>query len=184
MIYKTKELIEKLGSEEKAYIAISKGIYKRISHGLYTDDIKENSELEQIFARYPMATLTMESAFSFYELSDYVADKYYIATPSKSHAVKDPKVVQVYMQNDLCDIGRERVKTEHGYIYVYDKERMLIELFRLKSKLSHDYFKEIVSSYRVLAQGLDLINRRKIINYCSKITYGASIRKQIEEIVL
>lgn len=44
-----------------------------------------------------------------------------------------------------------------GYdIRIYNKERMLIELVRYKSKLPFDYYKEIILNYRKLLPRLDI----------------------------
>ena len=48
-------------------------------------------------------------------------------------------VNQGYMQNSLIKIGVKKVKTDFGYIKIFDLERMLIELFRLKTKFSYEY---------------------------------------------
>ena len=50
-----------------------------------------------------------------------------------------------------------------GYdIRIYNKERMLIELVRYKSKLPFDYYKEIILNYRKLLPRLDI---QKIQDY-------------------
>lgn len=182
MVYTWEEIVKREGSISKAYTSIKKRKYKKVSHGVYVDDGECISELEQLFIRYPRATLTMQSAFDYYELSDYIPDKYYLVTPNNSHTIQNSKVSQSYMSEEMIEIGREIVKTNYGIIYIFDKERMLIELFRLKVKLPRDYFLEVVSSYRVL-KSMEAISLRKISNYCMKISGGEKILREIQEMI-
>ena len=86
------------------------------------------------------------------------------------------------MNGDFINIGRERIKTEYGYIYIFNKERMLIELFRLKKKLPRAYFLEVVSSYRTL-KIKEEISLRKVSEYCEKMNCGINILKEIQEMI-
>ena len=65
MVYTWKELVKKNGSRFAVEARIAKGEYKKVAHGLYTDDGGYLSELEQLFMRYPKATLTMQRAFEY-----------------------------------------------------------------------------------------------------------------------
>lgn len=182
MVYTWKEIVKIEGNINKAYKSIENRKYKKVSYGVYVDDSGLISELEQIFVRYPKATLTLQSAFDYYELSDYVPDKYYLVTPYNSHTIKNDKVLQSYMDEELIEVGRQKISTHYGYIYIFDKERMLIELFRLKAKLPKEYFLEVVSSYRLL-KSKDAISFKKISDYCMKMTRGQRLLKDIQEMI-
>ena len=149
MIYKTDELISKLGSKFKISQEVKKGRLFKISHGVYSDESPFLSELENIFIRYPNAILTLQSAFAFYDMSDFIPDKYVVATNQNAHKIDNVKVEQIYITNNLLAIGKTTVKTDYGFINIYDRERLLIELIRFKSKLSFAYYKEIINSYTV-----------------------------------
>lgn len=183
MIYTCSELINKLGSFAKIKAAIKRGEYYKVSHGLYSDKTPFISELENLFARYPNAILTLQSAFAFYDLSDYIPDHYVVATSQGAHRIQNDKVEQIYITDELLNIGKTIVKTKYGVINVYDQERLLIELFRLQSKLDYPYFKEIVNSYRALYKE-EKINNNKLIKYCSMFKNGKSIRKKIQEVII
>lgn len=183
MIYETSDLLEKLGGFSQINTAVKRGDYFKISHGLYSDRSPYLSELENIFARYPNAVLTLQSAFAFYELSDYVPDKYVVATSQKAHRIICDKVEQIYITDELLNIGKTTIPTKHGFINVYDKERMLIELFRLKSKLPYSYFKEVVNSYRELFKNEEIDNN-KLVTYCSCFKKGINVLKKIQDAVL
>jgi len=183
MIYTAQELKAKFGNYQRINKALTDGKYIKLSHGLYADSDPNLSELEALFMRYPNAVLTMQSAFSFYGLSDYVPDKYYVATAQNAHVINNAKVKQIFISNEIFVFGKETIKTQYGTINIYDKERLLIELFRLKTKIDYPLYKEVVNSYRKLMANHELDNH-KIVKYCSLFKNGASLRKQIYEIIV
>ena len=183
MIRTTAELLYTYGSYYGISKAVASGKLSKVGHGLYCDEAPELSELEAICAAYPNAVLTAESAFAYHGLSDYVPDRYAFVTPLNAHRMRSAKVVQSFMTNDIVRIGVAEVKTEHGVIRVYDKERMLIELFRLKRKFPPDYFREVVNSYRALAKE-EKINFRTLASYCPRFKKGSLIKARIEEVIL
>ena len=183
MIYTLKQLRKKYKYTYNINKAINDGEIIRIGHGLYSTDNPAIYELEIIFAKYPNSILCMQSAFAYYDVSDYIPTKYYIATSQNAHKIENEKVCQFYMTNDILNIGKQTIKTRFGYINIYDRERMLIELIRLKSKFDYSYYKEIVNSYRELAKDNQLDNN-KIIKYCSCFKNGDNIRKTIQEVIL
>ena len=182
MVYTWNDIVKKEGNRFFAKTAVAKGKYKKISHGIYVDSGEFISELEQLFVQYPRATLTMQSAFDYYEMSDYVPDKYYLVTPYNSHTIKNKKVSQSYMSDNIIDIGRVKVETKYGYIFIYDRERMLIELFRLKNKFPRAYFLEIIKSYRSLKEE-GAISSYKLSDYCKHFKNGPKIIETIQEIL-
>lgn len=182
MIYSYSELSKIIGDYRQIKKAINGGEYFKVARGYYSDQDTKLNELESIFATHPNAVLTLESAFSFYDLSDYVPEKYAIATSQKAHKIINNKIQQLYYSDSLLDIGKTKVKTQFGYINVYDKERMLIELFRLKHKLPFTYYKEVVNSYRELVKDNGL-NINKLVKYCHMFSSGQSILSRIQEVV-
>ena len=67
MVFTWDEIVKIEGGISNAYLSVAKRKYKRVSHGIYVDDGEFISELEQLFARYPRATLTLQSAFEHYD---------------------------------------------------------------------------------------------------------------------
>lgn len=182
MLYSYCELEKRLGNYSQVKKAVESGKYFKVAHGYYSDEDTNINELEVLFATYPNAILTLEGAFAFYDMSDYIPEKYVIATSQKAHKINNNKVKQLYISDELLNIGKEKVKTKYGFINIYDKERMLIELFRLKSKLSYDYFKEVINSYRKLVME-DQLDIPKLLGYLSLFSNGVSLTKQIRDVV-
>lgn len=183
MIRTRAELLKVYGNHYGIAKMLAAGKLTRVGHGLYCDDEPALSEVETICAAYPNAVLTMESAFSFHGLSDYIPDRYCFATPLNAHRIRNVKVMQFFMSNQFIRIGVEERKSEHGVFRVYDRERMLIELFRLKGRFPPDYFREIVNAYRALARE-EAIDFRKLASYCRLFKKGARLMARIEEVIL
>ncbi|MBP5216811.1 MAG: hypothetical protein J6038_03145 [Bacilli bacterium] len=183
MIKTTAELLKIYGSHYQIARLVENGEWKKVGHGLYADGEEELSELEILCARYPHAVMTMESAFAFYHLSDYVPNRYTFVTPLNAHRMQNNKVLQSFMTNDMIGIGVIEVKTNNGIIRLYDKERMLIELFRLKAKFPPDYHREVVNAYRELVKE-EAIDFRKIQSYCKRFKKGNILKARIEEVIL
>ena len=183
MIRTTAELQTVYGSAYQIAKAVADGKLFKGAHGIYCDHAPELAELEMICARYPNAVLTMESAFAFHGLSDFVPDRYEFATPLNAHRMRSEKVTQRFTTNRVVHVGVSEVSTEHGIIHVYDKERMLIELIRSKNRLSPDYYREVINSYRELVKKGE-IDLRKLSKYCSAFKKGQLIKTRIQEAVL
>lgn len=183
MIKTTAELLQTYHSHYRISRLVENGTLEKIGHGLYSDVDSGPFEIEAICARYPNAVLTMESAFAFHHLSDYVPDQYAFVTPLNAHRMQAGKVKQSFMANGIISIGIIEAQTKGGIIRVYDKERMLIELFRLKSKFPPDYLREVVNAYRDLAKQ-EAIDFRKLQAYCKRFKKGHILKTRIEEVIL
>lgn len=183
MIQTTAELLKIYHTHYRIARLVESGKLNKIAHGLYCDSSVELAELEAICGRYPNAVLTNESAFAFYQLSDYVPSRYTFVTPLNAHRMQNDKVLQTYMRNDIIAIGAVETETSNGTIRIYDKERMLLELLRLKSKFPPDYYREVVNSYRELAKNEDL-DFRKLKAYCKRFKNGHVLKARIEEVIL
>ena len=65
-----------------------------------------------------------------------------------------------------------------GYdIQIFDRERMLIELVRYKSKLPFNYYKEILRNYRRI---LPQLNAEKIRNYAESVPKSDKVIRTIQ----
>ena len=183
MLYTSKELTEKYNNFYAINQLLKDGKIFKVAHGIYSDVNPRLAELECLFAQYPNAILSMESAYAYYGLTDYISEKYSVATKQNAHRIPNEKVVQMFITGDIFDIGKQMVTTKYGTINIYDKERMLVELFRLKTRFEYSFFKEVVNSYRTLASKGEL-DSYKIAKYCSAFRNGKSIMSEIQKVVL
>ena len=137
-----------------------------------------SSELEIIVKKYPKAILTGESAFYYNDLTDVVPEKYHIATKAKAARLLDARIEQIYVRDDLLQLGVEEKEISGVTVKIYDKERMLIELLRNKNSMPYDLYKEIIGNYRKIIEGLEIW---RIQEYADIFPKSKMIKKALEE---
>lgn len=179
MLYYFNELLEnglnKYQIEKKVE---NKELFK-ISRGIYSDEESPN-DLSVIVKKYPNVILTLNSAFYYYNLTDKIPEYYYLATDIKSYIIKDNSIKQVFMKKDFLKIGLAKCKIEETEVYIYDKERLLIELIRYKTKLPYELYKEVINNYRKIMNELNFI---KVYKY-AQIFNSPYIMQTIEKEVM
>lgn len=163
MLYSYDELIKKYGTRYNIQKALKKNELYKLEHGIYSDK-KIVDPLLLYSKKYPYAVITMDSAFYYYELTDVIPNKVYLATPSKYRPIKNDKIVQIFTDKNILDVGKTIVKINNQDVYMYDKERLLVELIRKRRQMPFDYYKEIIANYRDIIDDLDM---QKIENYLS-----------------
>lgn len=84
-----------------------------------------------------------------------IPDYYYLASRRTDTRIRDPRVVQSFLKDDIFEAGITEVKYNNSVVRVYDRERLLIEMIRFRSKVPLDYYKEIINNYRDIAFELD-----------------------------
>ena len=139
------------------------------------------SELEIISAKYPKAVFSGESAFYYHGLTDVIPDFYHLATVRTDGRIKDERVKQTFLKDDIFDMGQVKMSYHNTEICIYNLERMLIELVRFRGKLPFDYYKEIIGSYRNRVETMDIA---KVEEYAAKFKHSDKMMQIIELEVL
>lgn len=84
--------------------------------------------------------------------------------------------------NDLCfEAGFEEMQYNNISIRIYNRERMLVELMRFRSKIPFDYYKEIIQNYRRITEEMDF---GLVEDYAYMFHKGEIIMNQIQMEVL
>lgn len=180
MLYSYKECLEKYkNSYQINKVMEAKMIYK-IEEGIYSDNEYE-SEVAVLSKKYPNAIFTGEFAFYVHGFTDLVPEVYSMATKEKAAPIKDIRVNQIYTRNDLIDLGVVKKKYEGTEIFIYDKERMLIELLRNKNKMPKDLYKEIIGNYR---KEIDTLEIWRIQEYLDVFPKSKMIKRLFDDEVL
>ena len=180
MIYTAKELRLLGESQYSVKNKLAEGKIFFVEHGLYSDEPNPYNDETFICKKYPKAVLTGLSAFYIYELTDYIPDKFYMATEQHSYPFRRKDVVQTYQDASFFSVGVTSMKYGNGYINIYDLERTLIELIRLKEKYPAELYYEVLSSFRKIKNKLDFY---KIVNYSKNFKNGESILQKIKEVI-
>lgn len=155
MVYNYKEMIEIYGNDYNLKKALNKNKIFKLDKGIYSSK-KIASPLVIYSKKYPNSVITMDSAYYYYNLTDVIPSKVYLATDRNTDKINNEKIVQTFMSKDILYQGKVNVQTHDGVINIYDRERLLIELIRKKKQIPFDYYKEIISNYRALVDELDM----------------------------
>ena len=176
MVLSYSECLESYKSAYQIKKAVGQGDLYQIEKGVYSDEPKV-STLAIIIAKYPKAIITMNTAFYYHGLTDDIPDEYCVATSESSRALRDKRIRQYYVKDEILDIGVTVMKRGDTTFKIYDKERMLIELLRFKNKLPFDYYKEILGNYRNQIYELDI---ERIEEYASKFPRHKKINSTLD----
>lgn len=177
MILTYTECIDKYGNDYQLQKAVAEENIYRIESGLYSTK-RSLAEVEIIVKKYPNAILTGEYAFYCHDLTDVIPEKYYIATKAKAARLLDPRIVQIYVRDDLLMLGVTEKDINGITVKIYDKERMLIELLRKKNSMPYDLYKEIIGNYRKIIEELQIW---RIQEYADIFPKSKMIKKALEE---
>lgn len=155
MLMTRAECLKRFGSDYYIKQRIADGKLHRIDRGIFSED-PHVPELALITFKYPKAIVTMHSAFYHYGLTDVIPENYDLATDRDAAKIPDVRVRQFFMPKNFF-LNGITTDNEGGYAFrIYNRERMLIELLRYKSKLPFDFYKEILLNYRRIMQQLDI----------------------------
>ena len=183
MILRYSEILKIEGTARKAQKAIKDGAYCKIAHGLYSKKEDTVDSLSLILQKYKTITITMQTAFEYYGLTDYLSNQYYVATPAGSRMINDPTVKQSFVCDKYYGLGRVKVNDNGNEFYIYNLERMLIELMRNKNNLPFDYYKSVVQSYRRLTQE-EKLDYSKVLEYLKHFKNKRQLQEKIMEIII
>ena len=180
MILTYNECLDRYGSDYKLKKEIQRGALFMKEKGIYST--KRNiSDIEVIMRKYPKAVFTDKSAFYYHSLTDVIPDYFYLATKREDSRIRDVRVKQSFLKDDIFEHGIEKMQYNNIPIIIYNRERMLVELMRFKSKAPFDYYKEIIQNYRRITEEMDF---GLVEDYAYMFRNGESIMNQIQMEVL
>ncbi len=96
------------------------------------------------YEKHHSTVLMGEYAFYTNGLTNVIPEKYELATMNKAAKIRDIRIKQIYIRDDLFVLGVVEKVIDGAKVRIYDKERMLIELLRNKNSLPYDLYKEIM----------------------------------------
>jgi len=180
MLYTYNDCIKEYGSDYQLKKALSDQKLYKVEKGIYSSE-KYVSSLAVISLKYPNAVFTGESAYYYHDLTDVIPDKYYLATRRTDSRIRDKRVVQSFVSNEVFGQGIIDMTYNNAVISIYSRERTLVEFLRFKSRYPRDYYKEILLNYRRIIYDLDFW---KVEEYAALFSNGDNIMKIIETEVL
>lgn len=181
MIYSTKELLQKGETEYSIRSKLNDGSLFLVERGYYSTEPKYNFRSEHLVSKkYPFAVFTGLTAFSIYGLTDYIPSFFYVATEQHSFPIRRDDIKQSYQDKSFFGIGVINKQLDEGVIRIYDLERLLIELFRLKEKYPSEIFYEVLVSFRRIKDQIDFY---KLNRYLKSFSNGNNLLLRIKEAI-
>jgi len=180
MYYTYKSMLNTFQSDYKINKEVEAGHFTKIKPGLYSDD-KYKDIYSEVFLSMKQAVLTLQSAFHYYGLTDYIPEYVYVATPRNAHPYQIHGMKQVFISNRLYPIGIQEINTDKYPLRIYDMERTLIELIRYQSKLPFEEYQHVLRKFRERASELNI---RKITRYAKEFRSYKKIIQTIQTTVL
>lgn len=119
------------------------GTIQRVSHGVYRNPKIESSapfewqDLLETVQGIPDGTVCLISALVYYGLTQEIQRQYWIAIPHEAGNIKRPKTKIIRTRN--FKLGRVPLKLGEYKIYIFNKERCVVDAFKKLSKESAMY---------------------------------------------
>ena len=180
MLMTYQECLDKYGSDYQIKKEIRSGALFMKEKGIYSTK-RYASEIDVIMRKYPKTVCTGKSAFYYHSLTDVIPDHYYLATRRTDTRIKDPRVIQSFLKDEIFDAGITEIQYNNSSIRIYARERMLIELLRFKTRIPLDYYKEIINNYRKISFELDF---GIVEEYAAMFKNGVKLMNMIQMEVL
>ena len=144
----------RFGTSYQIEKALRDGRLFKMDKGVYSESGDE-SDIEVLQAKYPNTVASFDSAYFYYDMTDYVPEKYTLTIPDHARPIKDSRIKLSFVPENVFAVGM----TFHDYngsrIRIYDKERLLIDTARMKGRMPPDLYKEVVNHYRQIKDELD-----------------------------
>ncbi len=174
------ECLAEYGSDYRIRQKVDSGELFRVGKAVYSED-RHVPELAVLAYRYPNAVVTMQNAFFLHGLTDVIPDEYDLATDRNAAKIRDGRVKQYFVPSAFLEQGAEIVDYKGYPVRIYNRERMLVELLRYKSKLPFDYYKEILLNYRSI---LPQLNMQAVQDYAYAAPKSGKIMETLQTEVL
>lgn len=180
MLMSTADCLERYGSKYRIAKAVQSGELRRISNGIYSEGARPR-EIEILLFKYPTSVVTMLSAYYYYNLTDVVPDKCHLAVERNGTKITDSSVVEYFVPAGTGAIGVENAVLRGIPLRIFDRERLLVETVRLRTKLPIDLYREVIGNYRKMS---DELYPAKIDDYLESFPKGEFIFDTIRNEVL
>ena len=177
MLIDYKTCKERFGSPYQIEKAVREGRIFKMAAGVYSEDGTE-SEIEVIQMKYPSAIVSFDSAYFYYDITDFIPEQYTLTIGNHAHLAGDERIRFFFVPEDVLYVGMTTFEYDGAQIRIYDKERLLIDTVRMKGRLPSDQYKEVINHYRACRDRLDA---SKFPEYLDRFPQRERIMRIIDE---
>ena len=128
---------------------IENGWVVKLKHGIYKWQSEEINEWEDVKNLVPHGVVCLYTAALHYELTTFVPSAYHVAIPKKAKVVLPdyPPIQLYYWDTTSFDLGICPVMIQETSVSMYDMEKTVCDIVRLRNKIGMDTTKEVVKNY-------------------------------------
>jgi predicted transcriptional regulator of viral defense system len=168
-VFRSRDAVAAGVSWRDLYALRDQGEILELSRGLY--QLAEsagvgNVDFVAVCARAPQGMIAMDSALSYWDLTDEIPSAVHLAVPEGSHRPTidyPPTIVHVFRSASF-DLGRVEVRETGGErFWITDRERTVVDAFRLRHLLgettAHQALRRYLSQPRPRLARLDELAR-------------------------
>lgn len=134
------------GLRDKGFlIELSRGVFR-----LADAEINPYLDLVAVSQRSPQGTICLNSALSFWDLTDEIPAEVHLAVPRGAHRpVIDYPPVRVHVfAAGTFDLGREQIRLDSGEeFFIYSAQRSVVDAVRVRSRVGADVAYEALRRY-------------------------------------
>jgi len=154
-----------VSGQSLAYYA-KKGVIERIGPGIYSfpeqvDVDPKWSDLIAVVKSVPKATICLISALDIYGLTEEISRDYWIAIPHEMRAPQIKNCRFTRMRN--VSLGRTKITIANETVFIFDKERTVIDTFRHLDK------ETAIKALKMLSKGQ--FDIKKLSTYAKKLRF-------------
>jgi predicted transcriptional regulator of viral defense system len=146
----TKELLQKGFHHIYLRKLQNQGKIIKVKRGLYKlSNIHPSSELPEIARIIPDGVVCLGSALSYHNLGTYEPKIYHIAV-LKDRKIKLPAMPPIrlhHFSEKQCSTGIEKALIDGFPVLIYNKEKTICDLIRLRKSIGIDLMKEAIEEY-------------------------------------
>ncbi len=143
-VFRSKEAVAAGISWRDLYALRDEGDVLELSRGLFqladTAGVG-NIDFVAVCARAPHGMIALDSALSYWDLTDDIPSQVHLAVPEGSHrpTIDHPPTKIHVFRAGTFDLGRIGVREESGErFWITDRERTVLDAFRLRHRLGED----------------------------------------------
>lgn len=141
-------------------------------------------EFASVMARYPTAVATLETALCLYGITDdYLSPPFFLSFNLGYRPIINEKIFQIWESRKTRCLGTITMERDGIQFLCYDKERLLLELFRREKYVGPEAFRAAIFYYRKQAND-GLLNLPKLREYCKTLPKGNIYRKRVKKEIL
>lgn len=156
---------------------ISAGQVTKVKHGLYRWNDTDHDELGMVMRIVPHGICCLFTACRHYELTTFVSSEYHLAIPKKSKVVLPdyPPVKLYYWDGISYATGITQISSNGFKIPIYDVEKTVCDMMRLRNKIGMDTVKEVMEAY-LKRKDRNLV---KLSNYARALGIGTYVSNNL-----